>query len=296
MYKDVTLFPYQSSIVYVKKFLDLEDFLLQIKDKEINPIFNTRMSSEFGSYQFTQTKSYEEAWDLCRYTMDEGFDNFYKKFAKLSYKVDELEQKENKYSVTGFSPSVPRFLLGIPFNMKSYGITNKPQKINIYMNLGYSAFQGKEEIEARGIIILNLMRFFENINIKVALYTYDFSQENTEKSLILIPLKTVNEKINVKKLYFPLVHPSFLRRLIFRAQEKMPYRDSGWSHGYGYPVLYEAAINFFKTYKEYFEKEKTIYISTPSEMNIHGNNLEEDFESFIKVLNSKYGEVLERKL
>ena len=71
----------------------------------------------------------------------------------------------------------------------------------------------------------------------------------------------------------------------------MPLTDYGWACGYG------RAMNF-KEVDEILKQESYntdyLYISTPEELNIYGENLLDDLENFINSLNHNYG--LERKL
>ena len=43
-----------------------------------------------------------------------------------------------------------------------------------------------------------------------------------------------------------------------------------------------------KSDKEIRQMENTIYISTPSEMRIYGENLDQDFDNFMNYINTKY--------
>lgn len=295
MYNDVQLINYEDYLVYKKEFIDLNDFLLNIKDENINPIFKNTFASKTGDYSFTETDSYETAWNLCRFTMDEGFNQFMHNFNKLKYEIVYFNKLTNNYSPVGFSPSVPRYLLGIPTTMINHKLEKNDATINIYMNLAYNCYEGRKQIENRGLIVLYLVDFLEKKGFKVNLNTYELSRVQDEICFIIIPLKRYYEKINFKKLYFPIVHPSFLRRLLFRAKEKMPLKNYNWSYGYGETMKYDCVTNFLKFYEQEFNKNSVIYISTPSEMNIKGNSLVEDFKNFITIINSKY-DVTEEKI
>ncbi len=288
MFSHVTKIPYKDSTVYIMNFKNLDHFLEEVKDDfELNPIFENEHSLT-GDASFTGTSSYEEAWKLCRFTMNKGFEQFYKKFQSLNYKLSYHEKKIDSFSVVGYVPSVPRYLLGIPTSMHSYRTEKEEKAIHIYMNMAYSCYQNEKQIENRGLIVLNLVTYLESRGYKVDLFTYEFSACDDEKILITVPIKTALEKLNIKKAYFPLVHPSFLRRLLFRAKEKMPVKNWEWKYGYGYPMEYQEAVQFFDYYHPDFEKEKTLYISTPSEMGVKGENLDLDFDRFLETLNTNY--------
>ena len=60
---------------------------------------------------------------------------------------------------------------------------------------------------------------------------------------VKIKVKSSSEKLNISKLAFPLVHPSMLRRLLFRFIEVYPNVTKGFFGCYGYPVMDEIMKN-----------------------------------------------------
>lgn len=294
MLKDVRIINSNNKIVYYKEFQDLDDFLRSILDERINPIFRS-YSSVSNSKSFSGTSTYEEAWNLCRFTWNQGFEEFYSLFKRMNYKFQEFSKIINYFSPVGYTPSVPRYLKGIPTTMYSYKEEKQEQIVNIYLNTAYSCFQNQNQIINRGILILNLINYLETQNIKVNLYNYLLVKEKNEIDFIVIPIKNQYEKLNIKKCYFPLVHPAFFRRLCFRVLELLPVKNFSWDNGYGIPMLHAEVEDFFYWnnknklfHKNDFDKEKTIIISTPEELGITGENLTTDCESFIKKLNTKY--------
>lgn len=284
---DIELMTFKKYKVYIKKYMDLNDFLQTICDTKINPIFYNPASTRPGK-EFSGTNSFEEAWNLCRFTMNDGFEDFSSLYSKIKYEIDYLEKKIADYSVVGYNPNVPRYLLGLPTNMNSYSYEQNERIINIYMNAGYPYFQTHNQVKHRGILVLNLIDYLEKKGYKVNFYNYDLSKIENEMCLVVVPLKLWNERMNIKKMYFPLVHPSFLRRLLFRAEELLPLQNYEWRKGYGIALEYEEACEFFSKYTEGFDNDKIIYISTPKEMNIKGIDIKEDFENFKEIINKKY--------
>ena len=53
---------------------------------------------------------------------------------------------------------------------------------------------------------------------------------------IKVRIKSANERLNINKLSFPLVHPSMLRRLFFRFVEVHPGVPRSFVRGYGMPL------------------------------------------------------------
>lgn len=298
MFRDVKVYKFSigfnEKLIYHKEFRNLDDFSLSILSEDINPIFSSTKSSSSASFDFTGTNSFKEAWNLCRFTMDEGFERFYNLYSNLNRIFTNNLKKNTVFSPVGFNPNIPRYLKGVPTNMHNYRMEYSEQIVSIYINTSYSSFQNHNEIINRGVLILNLVNYLENQGIKVNLSLCDLSMKDNEIVLMDIPLKNVNEKLNIKKCYFPLVHPSFLRRLCFKGLELMPVANPRWSYGYGLPLEYKDAVEILnqlkkrKMAKKEFSTDEIIYISTPKELGINGEDIYKDCENFIKIVNDKY--------
>lgn len=291
MLNNVVIKNYNGYALYISEFKDFNSFLQAITDEDINDIFINKFASVNGSFNFTQTSSFKEAWDLCRFSWDDGFDNFYNLFRKVNYIFAKDYVTERDFLPVGYLPNIPRYLKGIPTSMYAYKKAEATKVLNIYMQIGYNCYQTREQIINRGILTLNLINYLESNSIKVNFLLISASIENNEIAMIKTPLKNTYEKLNLKKCYFPIVHPSFLRRLCFRAKELMPLTDEEWSSGYGRALGFREVDDILE--HESFNTDY-IYISTPEELNIYGENLLDDLENFITSLNNDYG--LEKKL
>ena len=126
--------------------------------------------------------------------------------------------------------------------------------------------------------IINLINELEK-QYNVVFNLFECATELNEMIYICINLKKEHEKINVKRLYFPLVNPDFLRRLILRSKECCFDISYEWNPGYGTPYIPSEAD------EEYLNK--TIYISTPNEMGIYGYDLKSDYENFINYISNQ---------
>lgn len=88
----------------------------------------------------------------------------------------------------------------------------------------------------------------------------------------------------MKKLYFPLCSPSFLRRLVFRLREISPDITYAWTDGYG------KTCNDCTTRKVIDLKDNDIVICQPDEMNIKGLDIIDDENSFFDYINNHSNE------
>ena len=96
-------------------------------------------------------------------------------------------------------------------------------------------------------------------------------------------LKKENERLNPQKLYFPLCHPSWIRRLNFRLVEETPDIRCSWAFGYGRPC------NLVMMKKIISLRKNDIVIPTIEELGIHGYNLIDDANAVFSYIN-KYAE------
>ena len=58
-------------------------------------------------------------------------------------------------------------------------------------------------------------------------------QSKYRENIILVKIKDASQKMNVKQIAFPLVHPSMLRRMILRVIEIADEYDDRFVYGYG---------------------------------------------------------------
>lgn len=266
--------------VFECNYYSLDTFLNAIKVCPINYRVFPHPASIYHSSSFSGVKSFEEAWNLCRFTQDEGYDSFISGLNSINFKKSEIIKQEKDYNVVGFSPNVAKFLNGNPSNMKRNKTIAKNTKITVLMECSYSASTNINEIINRGICVINLIRYLEKNGFDVCLQFETNLVNNNQMIKINVPIKRDEEKLNIKMCYFPLVNPAFLRRLIFRAIEILDGLDYDWNNGYGYP--------YKRNDREIMELTNTIYISTPREMGILGIDLQKDFDNFVEYINNKY--------
>lgn len=226
-------------ITYVNEFTSLNEFVNYISNTPFNSVFehNSHKSSIKGDKQFTGTKNYNEATDL----LTNGWDTMAKTLVK-KINVNKLNTsnetiKRVMFDVVGFQASVPRYLQGIPTNMVNKKIIPAKQKvITLNKDISYNANITTEQIIEASTQTLELIKKIESQGIRVNLNLIWGSEAGTTAIACKIRLKSANERINISKLAFPLVHPSMLRRLIFRYIEVNPNVTKHFSYGYGHPL------------------------------------------------------------
>lgn len=84
------------------------------------------------------------------------------------------------------------------------------------MNTSFYGNTSKEAIFNRGAIVLSMIEILENMGFSVDLHLFEMSTVSSAMHFSDFILKSENERMNIQKLYFPLCHPSWIRRLNFR--------------------------------------------------------------------------------
>ena len=261
-------------------FDSIIEFLDYIDDAPISDSFSGyKLSSEDCDYSFTQKRSLEEAKDFCKYGYHEDFEKLVDlKYSLEKYiKMNKSKQQQYNYYV-GYTPDVKAYLEGNPLSMLNKE-EPKRKHIDIYYN---SAILGKvstNEIFNRGAVTLCLVEILENMGFSVDLNIFTMSGKGDQIHYAKFNLKNNSERMNIQKLYFPLCHPSFLRRLVFRLREVTPDISSYWRDGYGrtsddYTI--RSVIDL---------KENDIVICQPDEMGVRGNNIIDDANAMFDYIN-----------
>lgn len=227
---------------WVQHFDSIEQFYRYICETPYNAAFSEQSDRRSGtvSYErtrFTKTKTFDEAVTL----MKDGWTDMASELTVRLQNVDKHTQtahtRQMFNSVAGFQPIVPLYLVGVPTSMASMKMVAKKQKvITVTKLVNYSCGVSSDQIVTESIKAMQVIKALEaqgyRVNIDVALGT----QAGGRQIVASIRIKNANEKLNVSKLAFPLVHPSMLRRLLLRYLEVNENVTSAFVFGYGAPI------------------------------------------------------------
>lgn len=224
---------FESKESYINLFDNITDLSQYLSSKQRKE--GRDNSSQSSDSSFSGTESYEEAFDLFKY----GDEKLYKKFKEQSSKIniDKLlgnAVRKQKYENRNYGcvPNVPNYLIGNPLNMINAEIGRISHKvINIFLSIGVPWHVDKEDIINTGIIYLSVIDLLEKAGYRCNLYAGVTAHEGRHEYMY-VRIKTDREPLNLKKLVFPLVHPSMLRRIYFRWAEVNDY-DYDITGGYG---------------------------------------------------------------
>lgn len=262
--------------IYFKSLSELENYLKG--DPEVNrEVFKTQKSiylpEDFAGEPLSNAINY------CHGGYEKGLGVFMRLKKELeSVNILKTNYRRSVPAVVGSRPHVPNFVAGTPKTMWRLDKAKEKKFIDVYINLAYSGENTDSQIRNRGILTLNLISLFENNDIGVNLHAFEASYNYEELFIADVKLKRPDEIINVGKCYYPLCGKEFIRRLLVRVKESMPFMEK-WGIGYG-AVLPEPLI------RRYMEiDDKKLLILSPDEMGIKGKDIYEDANAFFEHLN-----------
>lgn len=215
----------------IYEFDSMSDYITTITTHK-NPKCSGGHSDRTTDTKWYGTRTFGEAIKLAT----EGWTECAERLNK-SYNV-AVKQETDKYfktflSQAGYQAIVPLWLNGCPNNMMNRKIEVKKQKVlTIVKSVGFRADASAKEIENESLKTLILVNMLEKKGYRVNLYTlngFSIGYGNENKYFVRVKIKAANERLNISKLAFPLVHPSMLRRLNFKFREVFCGSDMGGS-------------------------------------------------------------------
>ena len=125
-------------------------------------------------------------------------------------------------------------LQGVPKSFyKRQKRTVQAPVMSLFIDVGVTSSVSVRKKEEYGIKVLNFINDLNNNGYAVNLYVGALTCKGaagTNFSACLIKIKDATEPLNLLSLCFPIVHPSFMRRLLFAWRETSPVWNYG---GYG---------------------------------------------------------------
>lgn len=211
--------------------------------------------------QNVKTNNFEEAKDLLLHGWEHGTKEIK---AKVEAKETGIATKQKSvYDVVGYQASVPRYLQGIPTNMvNKTNIKQKNKIITINKCSTYAWSIKPQTIINESVKVLQLINRLEKQGYRVNLNVV-FGAKAKNKTITKVRIKSSSQRLNIKQVAFPLVHPSMLRRIIFAVWERQEENNNDtFKWGYGI-IMNEGEIRQYTNKGEYiipsilYEKEIT---------------------------------------
>lgn len=200
-----------------------------------------------GDYYFTKTRDFSEAVELFKNGWSDMATKLVQKLKVIESKTEPTMKPKNVLGVAGYQAIVPLYLQGVPNNMVTKKMTPVKQKvITLNKSIDYSGGVSADQIIEESIKAMQIVKKLEAQGYRCNLNIVLGSSEPDIKLYVKIKIKSANEKLNVSKLAFPLVHPSMLRRLFFRFIEVYPHVTKSFVSGYGSPAKSSELREVFK--------------------------------------------------
>ncbi len=276
---------------YVSKEIIGDDAVYRVHFKSLNalemylrskPAVNEKVFKSQKSIYMPENfagEPLEAALDYCH----GGYMKDLDMFMKLKKEIDSVNLKysNNRKTVTavvGSRPNVPAYIAGAPKTMYRMERVKEKKFVDIYMNIAFSGHTTEEQVRNRGILTLNLVNVLESHDIGVNLHVFEACYVEKEVLITEVVLKKPGELLNISKCYFPMCSKEFLRRVLLRVKESVPFVGLNWGISYG------AVLDENRTRQYVGAGKNQIMILSPQAMGINGKSIYDDADAFISKL------------
>lgn len=273
------IFPHKFMKVYKVSFKSMSELYMYLSEEPaINNDIFYKQHSILGDRIFAGAPL-EEAIEYCLGDFDENYHIFLKLQKKIEKCVPVMVRgRKMERSVAGSHPNVPAFVAGSPKAMYRRERAAEKKFCTVYFNLACPVQTTRSAILNRGALSLSLVKLLESNGIGVNFKVFMGVYIRNEMFLFDISLKTPQELLNGKKCFYPLCSREFVRRIIFRVMESVPFECSEWYPNYGKALSVEQFRNVFGISQE------DMVISSPDEMGVAGENIYLDGAEMFRIM------------
>ena len=231
-------------------------------------------ASNSGDSSFCGTETFDEADELRKYGDRGSLEMMMKAKAVTDKAFEKLQgtRAKNFNDVLGFQPIVPNAIIGLPQSMINQ--KRQPKKIrtiDVFVNASTVWYTSTEDIALRGAYTLSAIDALERSGYRVNLYIGKCSIGSGNRVIgFFMNIKQSDQPLNLMKVAYYIVNPSFLRRTGFRIMEtegNLPDVTSG----YGSTCDHDKQRKFFR---EKINAPQMVIID--SETDINTNQSDED--------------------
>lgn len=228
--------------ITLETFDSVREFTKICETRKPNKVFLGReLSSEIkGEISFFGTSSFEDANKIMSKGYKEGCKDLLQCKTGIHIQNDAPKNHIKKH-YAGFSPCVPAVLMGMPKTMyyRKKEITKTPV-INLYYDCGVHAGISTGTMLKGGKNVYALCKYLDSQNIRVNLFVFCGVHISGKKNAFLtIKVKDSAAPINPQLIAYPIIHPSFFRRHIFKWIETSEGTNfSELTNGYGNNTRY----------------------------------------------------------
>lgn len=225
--------------VNIEMYNSIKHLLDTIETRPVNKVFkNKTLGSEHSTKTFTGTQNYNEARDLFLY----GYASAVEALKNIKVPVPNASKQRSFSDIVGYAPHVSNYIQGIPQSMiNSKKVLQKTRTIELFYITCIDESKTTTEIIEAGKKVLQAVKTIEinqiSVKLSAIMLTSSSNKKASEIALLILKLKDYQEKLDIKKIAFPLVHPSAIRRIGFKWLETVPTLKSKlFTHNYGYSI------------------------------------------------------------
>jgi len=210
----------------VERYFSWHDFLDYVDWQNPNAYTS---SHDTDDREWYGTPNFEAAMHLARYGWTKFMHQVKTTDTDCWDMLNNLQLWETKHSVVGSGVDVGRYVIGMPDCMSyqdSY-LNDKfhaaPKFVNVIVNITYSCGRDWDYVLKRGLDVVSAINTLEMNNVKTNIILLENAESDDDDLYrIFIKIKDYQDIFYLEKLMFPIAHTSFLRRLIFSAEEREP--------------------------------------------------------------------------
>lgn len=217
----------------VKQFKSVASFVSYLDEGKTQPSFSEE--SKLNDFEFTGTKSYVIANNLCKYGDEESRKLLMDAGETLTPSFSYV--KKTKMDKTGYLPMVGAYLTGRPNCMKRRVRQYVPKRvISVVYNACAPWYVEKADMALASAKLLSAILRIENSGVRVNLYLSDIGQDAGDDVGFIVKVKDSGQRLNILTMAYPMIHPSMHRRHFFRFLEVTEGVNPEFRYGYGRPV------------------------------------------------------------
>ena len=216
---------------YFDTLKEMRTFIDETPILPYNAKKNYRCSVD-GDKDFTGTENMAEANGM----MTAGYPEGIKELRTIKAKPSRNGQIDIFRSFQGFVPSVGDVVAGNPLNMLNarHSVKASCKVMDVVLGAAFSCEWSTEDIMREAKKAMQAVMTAENNGYRVNLYICFSSaylgakrvKENTCD--ILVKIKGSNQKLDLLRVSYPVIHPSFLRRHVFAVMERLVELNEGY--------------------------------------------------------------------
>lgn len=216
---------YFDTLKEMRTFIDETPVMLE------NAIKNYNDSNE-GSKRFTGTENMAEA----NVMLTAGYPEGVKELKTVKAKPSRNGQMEIFRSFQGFTPSVGDVVAGNPLNMLNarHSVKASCKVVDVVLGAAFYCKWSTDDIMKEAKKAVQAVMTAENNGYRVNLYVcfslayLGAKRDKNNICDIMVKIKGSNQKLDLLRVSYPVIHPSFFRRHVFAVMERLVELNEGY--------------------------------------------------------------------